>query len=128
MNSESNHRPPGFGAAVGRVARAGMGALRLRTELFAVEWQEERFRMTDLLLYGLAVAFLGMLGLMLLTAVIIFLFAAELRLYVAGAFVLLYWAGAAGAWFGLRAHLSKSPFEETIEQTRKDAECLNIFE
>ncbi len=126
--NEGNHRPSGFVATLGRLARTGAGALRLRAELFAVEWQEERVRMAEVMLLGLGVALLGLLGLMLLTAIIIFLFPPSWRLYVMGAFALLYWVAAAGVWVGVRSRLGRAPFEETIEQTRKDAECLSLLE
>ena len=126
--NEGNHHPRGFVATLGRLTRAGAGALRLRAELFAVEWQEERVRMAEVMLLGLGVALLALLGLMLLTAIIIFLFPPEWRLYVMGAFVLLYWLGALGVWLGVRSRLERTAFEETIDQTRKDAECLSTLE
>lgn len=128
MISTGNHHPPALTSILGRIARAGLGAVRLRAELFAVEWQEERLRMTHVMLFGFCVAFLAMFGLLLLTGIIIFLFPPELRLYVAGGFTLLYWLGAVGSWLGLRTLLNSEPFTETIDQTRKDAECLGTLD
>ena len=122
--SSGNHHTPSLTSTLGRLARVGLGAVRLRAELFAVEWQEERFRMTQVMLYGLGAAFLGFLGLILLTAIVIFLFPPELRLYVMAGFTVLYWLGAIGAWLGLRSLLEHEPFSDTIEQTRKDLQCL----
>jgi uncharacterized membrane protein YqjE len=123
-----NHHPPGLRATLGRLAQAGVGALRVRAELLAVEWQEERLRLTHVMLLGVGAALLGMMGLLLLTAIIIFLFPVELRLWAAGGLMLLYWLGAVGAWVKLRSLLDQQPFTETIEQTRKDAECLSRME
>ena len=124
MIASGNHRPPGLGASLGRFIHAGLGSLRLRAELFAVEWQEERLRMTEIMLFGFTLALFAMLGLLLFTAIIIFLFPPEFRLYVAGAFTVIYWAAAIGAWLGLRSRLARQPFTETIDQTRKDVQCL----
>ncbi len=121
---ENEQQAPGFISLAGRLARTGMGALRNRLELFALEWQEERTRLTEVLIWLVALLFLGMLAALLLTATIIFLFPPELRLYVAGAFTLIYLVGAVVAWFGVRSVLHREPFTETLTQARKDADWL----
>jgi Predicted membrane protein len=123
--AEPNKKPPGITTLVGRLARTGVGALENRLELFALEWQEERIRLTELAIWGMALLFLSNLGVLLLTATIIFLFREEFRLYVAGAFAVLYLIGAVVAWFGLKSQLKQEPFAESIGQVKKDREWLD---
>lgn len=119
-----NHQQLGIGQLLGRLIRTGLGALENRIELASIEWQEERIRLSELFLWIGALLFLAMIGLMLLTATIIFLFKEEWRLYVAGAFTLLYFLAALGAWLGVRSRLRQEPFQETLNQVRKDREWL----
>jgi uncharacterized membrane protein YqjE len=123
MAAQNNHLP-GFTSLVGRVARTGLGVLRNRLELLAVEWEEERLRMMQLVGWAMALVFAGVLAALLFTATIIFLFRAELRPYVAAGFTILYAAAAVWAWFGLRKLLKRVPFAETINQAEKDREWL----
>lgn len=119
-----NHQQLGIGQLLGRLIRTGLGALENRIELASIEWQEERIRLSELFLWIGALLFLAMIGLMLLTATIIFLFKEEWRLYVAGAFTLLYFLAALGAWLGVRSRLRQEPFQETLNQAKKDREWL----
>lgn len=122
---DTEQQATGFVGLARRLARTGMGALRNRIELFALEWQEERARLTELVMWVVALLFLGMLAALLLTFTIIFLFPPEYRLYVAGGFTVLYLIGAVVAWFGVRAVLKREPFTETLDQARKDANWLD---
>jgi uncharacterized membrane protein YqjE len=117
---DDNSGKPGLLKLVKRVASTGAGALQNRAELLALEWREERARLAELLIWALGVLLLGLMGLMVLTGVIIFLFPENLRVYVAGAFALLYLCGAVGAWFGVKALLKHESFNETIDQINKD--------
>ena len=122
--AEPNQQSPGITTLVGRLARTGLGALENRLELFAVEWQEERLRLTELAIWGMALLFLANLGVLLLTATILFLVREDFRLYVAGGFTVIYLAGAVVAWFGLKSLLKHEPFTESIDQVKKDREWL----
>lgn len=110
----------GLATLASRLLRTVVGTLLNRFELLAVEWQEERARLSELVAWTLAFAFLGLMGMLLLTATIVLLFPADLRVYVTAAFALLYWLGAVAAWFGLRALLKREPFPESLDQARKD--------
>ena len=60
------------------------------------------------------------------TGTIIFLFREELRIYVAAGFGFLYLLGAVGALFSVKSLLKNGlpPFAETLNQVKKDRECL----
>ena len=72
--------------------------------------------------------FLGLLGALLLTATIIFLFPQEFRVYVAAVFTILYLGGAGFAFFKLMALVKQEPFAESLKQLRKDRSLLDVFE
>ncbi len=126
--AEEDNGAPGIATLVGRLARTAVGAVQNRFELLSVEWQEERARLAGLLLWLIALLFLGMMTALLLTATIIFLFPEEQRIYAAGAFTVLYAAGALGAWFGVRSLLKREPFSESVEQAKRDRVWLKSFD
>ncbi len=125
---EDNKQPPGIATLVGKLMRTAVGAFQNRFELLTLEWQEERARLAELLLWLVGVLFLGMMAALLLTATIIFLFPEEQRVYVAAGFTVLYAAGAVGAWFGVRSMLKREPFSESVEQTKRDRTWLKSFD
>jgi uncharacterized membrane protein YqjE len=116
----NNHQQPGLGWLANRLAGTGLGLLRNRSELLTVEWQIEKVHLTELFVWVVGLLFLGMMGMMLVTALIIFLFAAELRLYVAGVFALLTLGGATAAAFNVKTMLKREAFSETVRQINKD--------
>lgn len=120
MIAANNHKTPGLSTMVGGVARVALKGVQTRVELLAVEWQEERLRVMDIAAYAIGLLLLGTMGVLFLTITIILLFPPSARLYVTGAFAVLYLLAAAGAWFGLRNRLKRQPFTESIEQVRKD--------
>src|SRR5690242_7857404 len=117
--ADNNHRGAGLGALAGRLGRTVFGALENRGELLSVEWQQEKARLLQLMLLGLGLLFLAVLGVLLFTATIIFLFPEEFRLYVAAAFTLLYFGGAVAALLRLKALLKMEPFSESLRQLKK---------
>jgi len=124
---EANDNVPGLSLLAKRIAATGLGALESRGELLLVEWQLEKARLTELLMLSFGLGFLGIMAMMLLTATIIFLFPDNARLYAAAGFAVLYLAGAVWVIFGIRSLVKREPFEETVQQLKKDRECLDSF-
>jgi uncharacterized membrane protein YqjE len=122
-----NNSSPGFISLIGRVARTGYGAMQNRFELFAVEWQEEKARITETLIWAILLLFLVMLTVVMLTGTLIFLFPEDLRIYAAGGFTLLYFIGAVAAFFVFKGLIKREPFAETINEAKKDKEWLESF-
>ncbi|HLH53597.1 MAG TPA: phage holin family protein [Verrucomicrobiae bacterium] len=116
----TNHKIPSLSTLIGRVGRVALKGVQNRVELLAVELQEERLRLAELLMKAIGLVLLTIMGVLLLTATIIFLFPADLRIYVTGILALLYLFAAAGVWAGLKNGLKREPFSETIEQVKKD--------
>lgn len=113
----------GFFESARRVAKAFICAARNRLELFTLELQEERIRATQLfVLAGLALI-LVLLGVLLLTAVIIFLFPDRFRVFAAAGLGLLYLLGAIWTFAGIKARLQTPPFADTLSEFKKDFEC-----
>jgi uncharacterized membrane protein YqjE len=120
----NDHQTPTFATLARRFGRTGLGALRNRGELFAVEWQEEKARLAELLIWCAGVIFFGTMALIILTGTVIFLLPEELRIYAAVGFILLYLVGAIVAVVTVRGLLKHEPFAESIEQVKKDGLCF----
>jgi uncharacterized membrane protein YqjE len=120
----TNHNSPSLIALVGRLGRLALKGFYNRVELMAVEWQEERLRLAELLVRAIALVFLATMGALLLTATIILLFPPGLRVYVTAGLGILYLIGAVTVWLGLRAGLSREPFSESLTQVKKDGVWL----
>ena len=120
----SNDHFPGFIAQIRKIGRTALAALHNRGELLAVEWQEQKARTTEILFWAVATAILAIAGLLLLTATIILLFPADLRIYAFAGFAVLYLIGAFAALRNVKALLKLEPFAESVSQMRKDSVWL----
>jgi len=97
-----------------------------RIELFAVELQEEKCRMVEVLLCVGAVAALALMALTMITLTVVFLFWETERLAALGVLSLLYLLGTTLAWRALGGRLrTHSPLAGTLSELRKDRACLN---
>jgi len=98
--------------------------LQNRADLLAVELQEEKYRLVEvLILVGIALA-LGMMALFVFTGVIIFALPEAYRLWVACGLGVIYLLGIVVLWSRIKKVLKDQPFPETINQVKKDWECL----
>jgi uncharacterized membrane protein YqjE len=116
-----DHQTPGLATLLGRIGRTGLGALRNRAELLSVEWQEEKARLSNLLILSVGLMFLSVLTLGLVLATIILLVPAAYRAWAMGGLAVLCGAGALLAWLSIKKLLQKEPFSESLEQVRKDS-------
>jgi uncharacterized membrane protein YqjE len=124
---ETDHQLPTLGRLARRTVSTCIGALENRAELLALEFEEENDRVMKLVLFGVGGMFLGMMTVLLLTAVIIFLMPEPDRIWAALGFAVLYLAGAIGAGLVIKKLLKQTPFSESLNQIKKDAELLNAF-
>jgi uncharacterized membrane protein YqjE len=122
--AEENGHPPGLMALLSRLAQTGVEVLRNRGELIAVELQEEKARLAEILLLGGIMLFAGFLGTVLVTFLVIFLFPADLRTYAALGFAVLYFAAAVWAALALKSAMQRAPFDESLRQLKKDRQWL----
>lgn len=118
--------PPGLFSLFRKIGITAFSSLQNRAELLAVELREENLRVVELFIWGLATCFLSMMFLVVATGTVIFLFPAGSRIYAALGFCLVYLVGAVLALLNLKA-LAKgaaTPFSDSIEEIKKDAEWL----
>src|SRR6185503_4829878 len=102
---DSDSHTPGLFHSLRKLLDTGLAAIHNRAELFAVELQEEKTHVIEILLWVSALLFLTMMTVIVLTATVILLFPEEVRVYVAGGFCLLYLGGAVWTFLGLKARL-----------------------
>ncbi len=118
--------PEGWRESLRRIGESSLALLRSRFELFTVEWQEEKLRLLNLLLWCGLAATLGVAGLLLA------LFALAFWLWnTAGYGGLIGLAVGALAAAGVilwvlrkRIKTGPPPFADTVAEFRKDGECL----
>ena len=118
---------PGVVPLLRKIAGTGLGALKNRGELLLLELQEEKERLIVAFVWSAALLFFAFMGLLLLTATIIFLFPEAYRLWAAVGFTVLYLGGAVASVFIIKSVLKHVPFAESIEQVRKDGEWLETL-
>jgi uncharacterized membrane protein YqjE len=99
--------------------------LKTRLEILSNEIEEERERLRQVLLLGVACAFFTTLGVLLLTFLVIALFW-EQRLAVLGAFTVVYLAAgvAAGIVMRKKAKIRPKLFSASLAELRKDERQL----
>lgn len=109
-----------------RIGESLLALLRSRFELFTVEWQEEKLRLLNLLIWlGLA-AVVGVAG------VLVALFALAYWLWTAAGYAGLIGLAVAAlaVAFGIiwsvrrKIRTGPAPFAHTVAEFRKDGECL----
>ncbi|MEO6035269.1 MAG: phage holin family protein [Verrucomicrobiota bacterium] len=122
--SDAEPPSPGVFESLGKIFGTTVSTVRNRAELFVVEFHEEKYRFVDLFLLTGLVIFLGAIAFALLVTVLIFLIPREHRLLVAGILGFLALAGSVGAAHKLKERLKKRAFAETVNQIKKDLECL----
>jgi uncharacterized membrane protein YqjE len=124
MHAES--QSPGLFFSLRKFLDTGMGAIHNRVELFAVEMREEKQNLLELIVLVSLALFMGMMAMIVITATVILMFAPEKRLWVAGGFCVLYLVGALVAFTKAKGRLKGSalPFAESVNEMRKDRECL----
>jgi len=116
--------PTGVLTSLRRVVQLIGTTLLNRVELFAVEFQEERYRLVELMLLVGGALVLGLLSLIIFSGVIVFAFASEYRIYVAAGLGLVYLASGIALGLRTRRLLREQPFNETVQQVKKDWQCF----
>jgi uncharacterized membrane protein YqjE len=122
--AESEPTSGGTFASFRKIGGIIAAVLQNRADLLAVELQEEKYRLVEVLvLVGIALA-LGMMSLFVFTGVIIFAVPEAYRLWVACGLGVVYLLGIVVLWSRVKKLLQNQPFPETITQIKKDWECL----
>lgn len=124
--STSPPNPSGWLESLRHIGESLAALVHIRVELFTVEWQEERLRLVNLLIWlsvATAVCAAGIFMAMMVLAVWLWRVAGFPGILSVTGVTLL--VGAA-MLFRLQRKLRASPppFAQTVEEIRKDTECL----
>ena len=123
--SEASETKPGVWASLKRILDTLLATAQNRVELFAVELQEEKWRLVEAILCAATVAAFGMMTLSLVTFTVVILFWENGRLAALAGLSVLYLIGTALAWRALQSRLkARSAFAGTIEELKKDCAGL----
>ena len=125
MNS-SPPSPGGWFESLRRMGESLAALLQSRFELFTVEWQEEKLRLLNLLVW------LGLAAAIGATGVLVALFTLAYWLWITAGFAGLIGLAAAalavasGVVWRIRRKIrtGPTPFAQTVAEFRKDGECL----
>lgn len=109
-----------------RLADSILALVQHRLELFAVELQEEKVRVLDVLVRAAALVVLGLLTLVAGTATLVVALWNTSPVLVLALVTLIYGAGAAALALSIRRrlHAGPKPFAGTLEELRKDRACF----
>ncbi len=119
-------RGAGVFASLQRLLATVIEILQTRVEIVATEFEEERERIRELVLFGFLALFFVSLGLVLLTLFVVILFWDTHRVYAVGGFALLYLGLGVTAGAVLRRRLQTRPrlFATTLAELSKDRDHL----
>lgn len=102
-----------------------LGIAQNRIELFAIEFQEEKWRFQQALVWSVIGVFAAVMTLSVVTATVVFLVDEDQRKFVLGAFCVGYAALAAFAFIRVKKLIQDHPpFQQSIEELKKDREWL----
>ena len=124
--ADSPESAPGIFGSLRRLLDTLLATAQNRVELFALELQEEKCRLIELLLWLSAVVALGLLSLAMVTLTIVVLFWDNGRLAALITLSVLYLLATGGAYWALNTRLRKGnlPFSGTVSELKKDQECI----
>ncbi len=116
----------GLLASLQRLMATLLEILQTRVEIVATEFEEERERIRELVIFSFLALFFTSIGLLLLTLFIVILYWETHRLYVLGGFALLYLVLGIAAGAVLRQRLRTRPrlFATTVAELSRDRERL----
>ncbi len=124
--SESGAHTTGLLASLQRLLATLLEIAQTRVAIVATEYEEERERIRELVVFGFLALFFASLGIVLLTLFVVMLFWETHRLYVMGGFALLYLGLGVATVVSLRRRLKSRPrlFATTLAEFAKDRDQL----
>lgn len=119
-------RTGGIVASLKKLGASCLEALYTRADLISIELQEEKRRLLTALVLAISGTFLSIITLVLITLTIIASVPEDWTVPVAILFCLLYLGASVLCFLKLKEMLQEGPppFHETINQLKKDQECL----
>lgn len=122
----SSGHATGLLASLQRLLATSLEILQTRVEIVATEFEEERERIRELVVFGFVALFFVNIGVVLLTLFTVMLFWETHRLYVLGGFAVLYLGLGLIAATVLRRRNRSRPrlFATTVAELSKDRDQL----
>lgn len=104
-----------------------VAGLQHRLELFAVELQEEKFRLIQAFIWISAIVFAAMMTALLASLTLVYVFWESARLAALGGLALVYACVLAALIIAFRRHLARQtkPFAATLDEIGKDRACIH---
>lgn len=111
--------------SVRALADSLLASARQRLELFALELQEEKFRVIQIFIWVSAAVFSAVMALTFLSLTVVYLFWETARLAVLGGLALFYTAGFVTILLTFRRYLARQPrpFNATLAELQNDRAC-----
>lgn len=116
----------GLLGSVKRLLSSGVSVISTRLELLANEWEEERLRLAQMLLFSMAALFFLATGTLLLIALVVMIFWDEHRLAAVGILSLLFLLAGGGMVVLVNGLLTRGTklFSASLEELSRDRELL----
>ena len=118
---------PGFIASFRALGDSLLATVHDRLELFAVELQEEKFRLIQTFVWISAAVFTGMLAITFASLTLVYLFWESARLAVLGGLAILYAGALVAIIIAFRRFIARqpSPFSATLHEIGEDRACIH---
>lgn len=116
----------GLFASLRRVMAGLLGIVSSRVELIANEWEEERLRLTQALLFGLLALFSFCMGILFLAILVVLLFWQNHPLLVVTVLMFTFFAAAVVLYILSSGKLGQKPalFADTLAELKRDITAL----
>jgi uncharacterized membrane protein YqjE len=117
---------PGLVESLRSLGDGLIASVQDRLGLFAVEVQEEKFRLVQTFVWISAAVFTGMMTVMFASLTLVYLFWESARLATLGGLTLLYAGGSVAIVVAFRRYLARqpAPFAGTLEEIGEDRACI----
>lgn len=117
---------PGFMASLRTLGDGLLTIVQDRLQLFAVELQEEKFRLIQVFIWISAAVFTGMMAITFASLTLVYWFWESARLAVLGGLTLLYAGALVAIIVTFRRYLARQPrpFSATLEEIAEDRACI----
>jgi len=121
--------PPASDGIIGSFRTLGHGLLSTvhdRVELFALELQEEKFRLIQTFIWICAAVFSGMMAITFASLTLVYIFWESARLAVLGGVTLFYIGSLVAIIVGFRRFIARqpTPFAATRQELGEDRACI----
>jgi uncharacterized membrane protein YqjE len=118
--------PPGLVESLRSLGDGLIASVQDRLGLFAVELQEEKFRLVQTFVWISAAVFTAMMTVMFASLTLVYLFWENARLTALGGLTLLYAGGSVAIVVAFRRYLARqpAPFAATLEEIGEDRACI----